>query len=404
MKQKILGLLIGGLTLAAAASPAMAAKVTVEIEGQTVVLAPTAVDTPASVTNGGQTCATGASVLGALDVVTKGDWAGQQYGIDAPDTILGENHPFAPNAPSWSFLLNGKTSNNTACATALNDGDEVLWYWSNGFDVYKAPTGYDDPVLLDAPAAVQPGVAFIVNVQETLTTYDENFAGQTAITPSSGATVTAGSVTATTGADGTASLTLPAGPYTIVAAKGNRAPARIAGCATNGHDGFCGTTAKTDDPGATPPVNAPGPPAECFPKGTQPDGLCGRPDKLAAYGFITSIKEGQRFGKGKGARELVGRVDDEPAGIADVQVRLTRSDRGRCARYDGAKERFVKTKRCGAARGTWFSVGSSAQWRYLLPAKLGRGRYVLDVRVKDKLGNEDAQLARGRNRVVFTVA
>jgi hypothetical protein len=61
-------------------------------------------------------------------------------------------------------------------------------------------------------------------------------------------------------------------------------------------------------------------------------------------------------------------------------------------------------KRCGATHGTWFSVGSRADWRYLLPAKLGRGRYVLDLRVVDGKGNADTKLARGRNRVVFTVA
>ena len=49
-----------------------------------------------------------------------------------------------------------------------------------------------------------------------------------------------------------------------------------------------------------------------------------------------------------------------------------------------------------------FSIGDRADWSYLLPKRLGKGRYVLDVIAVDKLGNRDA-LARGRNRVVFFV-
>ena len=61
-----------------------------------------------------------------------------------------------------------------------------------------------------------------------MTTFDPStFEGTTRFDPAAGATVTAGSVSATTGADGTASLTLPAGgPVAIVATQGNRAPDR----------------------------------------------------------------------------------------------------------------------------------------------------------------------------------
>jgi hypothetical protein len=54
-------------------------------------------------------------------------------------------------------------------------------------------------------------------------------------------------------------------------------------------------------------------------------------------------------------------------------------------------------------RGRWFAVGDRAQWSYLLPARLGRGRWVLDVEVTDRTGRRDTTLQRGRNRVVFFV-
>ena len=50
----------------------------------------------------------------------------------------------------------------------------------------------------------------------------------------------------------------------------------------------------------------------------------------------------------------------------------------------------------------YFAIGDRPDWSYLLPARLGQGRYVLDVIAIDKAGNRD-RLARGRSRVVFFV-
>ncbi|QEC48511.1 hypothetical protein FSW04_13675 [Baekduia soli] len=227
-----------------------------------------------------------------------------------------------------------------------------------------------------------------------MTTFDPStFEGTTHFEPAAGATVTAGTASATTGADGTASLTLPAGgPVAIVATQGNRVPDRSTVCVTDGGDGFCGSA-----------VAPPAPPsAACVSTGL--DGFCGSPDRRAAYGFITSVANGRRFAAGRGPRELSGRVDEEPSGIADIRLRLSRSGAGACAGYDARRERFVATKRCSVTKAAWFSAGSLSPWRYLLPARLGKGRYVLDVQVVDKAGNRDSALARGRNRVVFTVA
>ena len=134
------------------------------------------------------------------------------------------------------------------------------------------------------------------------------------------------------------------------------------------------------------------------------DGFCGSPDKVVANAAITAVSEGKKYKKGAGPRELSGKVANDGSGIADVRLRLTRTDGRKCATYDGKTEKFKAIKKCGATNGVWFSVGAKQEFTYLLPSKLGRGRYVLDVEVTDKAGNTTKSLARGTSRVVFFVA
>jgi hypothetical protein len=388
MKHKILGLLVGGLALAATASPASAANVSIEVEGLNVAVAPTIVDTPATVTKNGQSCSGGDNVLGALDVLTKGDWDGSTSGATR---ILAEDHPFISGDAGWVFTINGRATSAFGCGATLHDGDKLLWYASAGFGIYHVDKGFDDPVLLDAPATAVAGQPFTVTATDTDTTYDD--AGtptSTRFTRSAGATITGGTFPVDTGGDGTAPVTVAGGPYTLVVTKAKRAPARITGCATNGSDGFCGTTAGTPPPGGTP---------RC-PGVTGVTGLCVPPAPTG----LTGVTEGKAYKKGQGPRELKGHVNAPAAGLKDVRVRLTRNDKGRCSTFDGKKEAFVKLKRCGATRGSWFSVGAKQDFTYLLPAKLGRGRYVLDLDVTGADGKSSTRLARGTTRVVFTVA
>ncbi|WP_027007032.1 hypothetical protein [Conexibacter woesei] len=395
MTYKFLGGLIGCLLLLP--GTASAARVSVEVEGLSVTVPPTVVDTPATVSKGGDTCADGANVLGALDVLTRGDWDGSQYGATR---ILVEDHPFIPGDAGWVFVVNGRARADYGCTAPVQDGDRILWYASDGFGAYKVDKGFDDPVLLDATATAVPGQAFTVTATNTDTSYDSGGTPTgTAFSPSAGATVSGGAAAATTGADGKAQVTVPGGPYTLVATKDRRAPARIAGCATNGHDGFCGTTASST---GTTTTTTPSAAAPCVTNGH--DGFCGTSDRTAPSAKITAIAEGRRFAKGKGPRQLGGTVAADGSGVADIQLRLTRNDRGKCSTYDGRTEKFKTIKKCGATHGTWFSAGSNAAWSYLLPSALGRGRYVLDVIAIDKAGNKVASLARGTTRVVFTVA
>jgi hypothetical protein len=391
MKHKILGLLVGGLTLAATASPAMAAKVSVEVEGLSVTVPATTVVTSPTVTKGGGSCPNGENVLGALDALTKGDWDGSTFGATR---ILSEDHPFIPGDAGWVFTINGRATADYGCTAAVKDGDKVLWYASAGFGAYHVDKGWEDPVLLDAPATAVPGQAFVVTATNTDTTYDT--AGTptgTTFTPSQGATISGGTAAATTGADGKAQVAVAGGPYTLVATKDKRAPARIAGCATDGHDGFCGTTASPGCPVTT--AGCPGGPVPAPPATT--------PVRPVPTG-LTGVTEGRKYAMGMGPRELAGHVNAPATGLRDVRLRLTRTDGRACATFDAKKETFVAMRRCGAVRGTWFSVGAKGDFRYLLPTKLPRGRYVLDLQVRDTAGKVATQLARGTTRVVFIVA
>ncbi|QEC48510.1 DUF4430 domain-containing protein [Baekduia soli] len=158
MMPKILGPLVVGLTLAAA-SPALAATVTVRVEGQSQVVAPTAVTTPATVVKDGTHACDGATALGALEAGTAGAWTGAWssfggVGTYTPEAILGESHPFGSGG-YWAVYVNGLFQNVGACQIPVHDGDRVLWYASD--DTFTPGSGgYDEPVVLSAPAIAPP--------------------------------------------------------------------------------------------------------------------------------------------------------------------------------------------------------------------------------------------------------
>ncbi len=290
-------------------------------------------------------------------------------------TIAGEAVGY--DAATGEFLVeyeNGVPAQFGSCNDAIATGDEVVFAYGTG----------SEPVLrLTAPATAAPGQPVTVRVTDA----------------ASGAGIAGATVGgATTGPDGTASVTLTQrGLASLKAAKAGTIRSNAARtCVTDGADGFCATgTAAT-------PAAPQAPAASCATTGR--DGLCGTPDLTAPRGRIASVREGARLRRG--IRQLAGTVSADPSGIREVRLRLSRTDRGRCYRYDGrGRERFVRASRCGAGRALSFRVGSSADWSYLLPASLPRGRYVLDVFVTDARGNRtrSRDLQRGTSRVVFTV-
>ena len=83
------------------------------------------------------------------------------------------------------------------------------------------------------------------------------------------------------------------------------------------------------------------------------------------------------FSRKKAPRTLRGTVAADPSGLSAVKIRLTAQARQTCSYFSGGRERFRKTHLCG--HGAFFKVGDRADWSYLLPKRLGRGRYVLEA-------------------------
>jgi hypothetical protein len=93
-------------------------------------------------------------------------------------------------------------------------------------------------------------------------------------------------------------------------------------------------------------------------------------------------------------------VAESGSGVRTVKLRLTRKVGKRCFSYSGRRERFIGAK-CGT--GFFFGVSDRQDFTYLLPKRLPRGHYVLDVGAVDKAFNRDRVGVRGRNRSVFDV-
>ena len=384
MRRRSLGLV--AVIAAVVATPALAAPspVTVRVEGATDTLIPrTALTTTTATVNkdgvAGHDC-TGTSAAGALEQASGGHWTGTWsspplfYSVDA---IKGESHLFS-SGQFWGFFINDALASTGICGAELQTGDSVLLA-----PISASATSFG-VLSVSVPATGTLGQPLTVKVTRT----KSDFAGPPTREPVAGATVSGGGASAITGADGSAQLVLGTrGPTSLRATdSGDIRSASEPVCVTDGSDGACGSTAAS----------------ACATTGD--DGLCGTKDKRAPRGKIASITEGQRFAKGKGPRSLSGTVAADPSGIADVRLRLTRNDHGRCQTFDGRRERLVAMKRCGAKRGKWFSAGDRERWSYLLPARLGPGRYVLDVQARDRVGNVDTLLQRTRTRVVFIVS
>ena len=375
-------LLIATASIAHAAGPA---SVTVRVEGsEHTLLAPTTVTTTTAPVNKdgkpADTCS-GTSAAGALEAATSGSWGGAYFsGLGySVETILGEKHEFEFGAPAnffWSFWLNNAPSTKGICESELNAGDSVLFF-PDCFSETGACPPAPNPLGIAAPAAVEAGSPFAV----TVTSY-ANASG--APSPASGATVTAGTVSATTDSSGHATLTLSEAGNVMV---GVSAPTSVRSettvCVHKGNDGNCGTT----------------------PSAASTTGSSGVLGAAVAYkgpyaivARATGLLDGHVYPRARAPRLLRGTALAHVR-IASVSVKLRRSHRGHCYAYNGISERFRRA-RCG--RGSFFQVSTTPSFSYLLPAALKRGRYVLDIEATDTAGNKTS-LARGSSRIVFYV-
>lgn len=227
-----------GLTLAAAgagAAPAGAAAPSVEamVAGRTAVLAPAAtVKAPATTMKvGSRSCRVGAGTpLAVLAAVRKEGGPAfrvRDYGTcssrprDAGGLFVNRVGNDANRAQNgWVYKIDGRAGSTPAADPSgpfgtgrlIRTGQRVLWFWC-----VSGTSGCQRTLRVDAPRTVAPDGALAVRVRGV---DDRGKAVDVA-----GATVTAGDRTATTGADGRASLPGPwAGTVTVAAAKQGLVP------------------------------------------------------------------------------------------------------------------------------------------------------------------------------------
>jgi hypothetical protein len=385
------GTVLLALLMPSAALAADPGTVTVRVEGDadTLLVRTVVPASGAALVRDGNTCP-GDSAAAALDRASGGSWAGTwnpSFSDWELTTIKGESHSFSA-AAYWGFFLDEAVANAGICTQKVQAGDRLLFA--------PAPSNFDPVGVLTldgVPATIAPGTPFKVTVKRAATTYGgpPDFLPITENVPLAGATIAlpAGG-TATTGADGTAAITLATGgPVSLRATHtGDVRSAAESVCATTGTDGLCGSvrpSAATS--GATATAR----------------------DTTPPLARIARLREGQKFKRGKAPRTLSGSVAVDGSGLKDVELRITRRSGKRCEAYDGGGESWVRPQLCGTEGGRFFSIGNRADWSYLLPAALTPGRYVLDIRTIDNAGNVTRGADRAkdpskpRTRVVFTV-
>jgi hypothetical protein len=293
--------------------------------------------------------------LAASGIELVGEWS-DSFGNPTLTRVAGEAvDDYAATQRFLAEYQNGQFASHGSCGDPVRDGDDVLFAHATGSEALLKLTG---------PVSARPGEAVTAKVTDAGT---GDAVGNAAV---GGRTSAAdGSVTVGPFAE--------RGDHDVKAAKdGAIRSNRLRVCVTDGADGACGTS--------TP--GRPAPPAA-------------EPDTAAPAAKIATLREKQRFARGKGPRTLSGTVADSGSGIAQVKLGLSWSRDGHCRVYSPTKERFRGAK-CG--RHTYFKVGDEADFSYLLPERLGPGRYVLDVVGIDRAGNR-TPLARGVNRMVFFV-
>jgi hypothetical protein len=375
------------LVLPASAFAGAPATVTVRVEGLTETkLLPTSVTTTTTPVSRAETptdSCPGTSALGALQLATAGNWSGpweakeNQYAIY---TIEGETHEFQASSNAnyyWSFWLDNKEATVGACDAELQAGDQVLFFPA----CYGAacPTPEPTPLAIEAPATANAGEQVDVTVEQY------NTKGEAS--PVVGANIIGGGAGASTDSQGHATLKFfAAGTYTLRVSGAPAGPPAVRTettiCVHNGNDGTCGTS--------VPTIHGP------IPNG-EPEIVHRIPMDVAMVG---GVKNGRHYSRRKGPRILSGLVK-VPAGgtLREVRISLQRQAGKRCFAFSGITERFVRA-RCGKA--SFFSVGGSESFSYLLPASLPKGRYVYDIKAIDGTGNP-TKLVPGVSHVVFYV-
>jgi hypothetical protein len=449
-----------GTTLVVAASAA--ATVTIRVETPTApggfvpatVVTPT--DAPVPVTNAAGnasfTCA-GKSVAGLLSAATHGNWLPTDASLDAASLAIRSIGAATPppnaadpsHAPKWVAYVNGNLSSDL-CGAALDgpDGAVLLYPWCNGGRSTGATGCFTGGPLWLAPltdlsfqGTLNVGINVYVNFSAYASPAPDGTGGggvQGGVKGPTAAILTADNGDSTRTDDpnnyGVGSLRYPdRGPGHSVTLTGNdprtsatRVPDRMDICATDGGDGFCGTTR---DVGSAFDVDSY--PSPCTTNGH--DGFCGTTDTSGPVTHVSNITPKKVFKRKRGPGQVKGTIDLDPNGVGRVSLRLTRSvttrvlvkTRKRSRSRKKAKKRYrtVKrctvwndttallqpVKRCGTKYAAWFPADIADlrnAFSYSFAMTLPAGTYTLEVSATDEDGHLDAP-APGRNVLTFTV-
>jgi hypothetical protein len=270
------------------------------------------------------------------------------------------------SGPTWNWWSNYQYGMIGGCQLVLQNGDDVLWDFGS-YDLSALR-------LSGAPTRAATNEQFTVTVDQFDTSGNR--------TSAEGASVAG----ATTDASGHAAVAFAdAGNHTFKATKSGTVRSNAATiCVYVPGSGDCGTdkaqsaptTESTPEPQPAPAVKDTTPPT-----------------------IQVSLTPGKTYSSGP--RVLAGQADDA-GGIVQVFLRLRATDGGdltaasRCRWFSGKRGVFThRTVPCSKAR--FFRLGSNPKFSYLLPSRLGKGKYVLDVKVLDRAYNA------GRMAVPFNV-
>ena len=162
-------LLGGALALALVpAAPAVAADVTVRVEGDSATLVrEVQLKTPRRpVGKTREQRCPGGTALGALHLATGGRWDGPYSELGyLIQSIRGERHDGTPSY--WSLWVNNRLSTTGVCQAELRDGDEVLFFVDRcDYDAAKQACANPPvlPLAVRAPRRVTAGRPFTVRV------------------------------------------------------------------------------------------------------------------------------------------------------------------------------------------------------------------------------------------------
>jgi uncharacterized protein DUF4430 len=371
MLHRLAGLALAVLALLVPASVAAAAPVTVNlrVEGATTTLfegpvttdAKAALATPSS--GGPHPCDVGentsppSAIRSATPTTALADsglpWDAAFSTAFGNEFLVSQIAGEGSQTSFWQVNINGQETPVGGCQIAVNQGDNVVW----------ALDGFGRALLaLSGPATATTGVPFAVTVIDSRT-------GNAV----AGATVGG----ATTDAAGNASVTVAgAGAQRLKA----EAPGAIRSNALVVSVAAPGQT-------AVPAANVAGIAI----------------DRTAPRARLLSPRNGHTYRRTKFSPRLIRvAVAESGSGVRTVKLRLTRRVGNRCFSFSGKRERFIGTK-CGSGAGFFFTVSDRSDFSYLLPERLSRGHYVLDVEAIDRSFNRDTVGDRGRNRSVFDV-